>query len=593
MRERTTVVPARFLIGLLAAALAAGASLAQADPLASSDLPIGDTLTVIQRPLLNIPAIVTSGDTLRIECEADPAATGWSACLLRGSIEIPLPVLSASYDATTTWWTIETLVPQVPLHELYDLEVSASGGIHDRTEHAVRVIPAFRSDFYFVHITDTHLPTHLYYYQQGADTDTSEMADLHAVIDDIAIINPEFVLLTGDLVNEGELEDFLSKRYYTRAQEILARFAVPVYLTSGNHDIGGWNDTPPPAGTARRDWWRFFGWKRLNNPPAGAPARTQDYSFDYGPVRFTGLEAYLNYDSWRYEIYGSKSFTSAQMAWLADDLASASGSAARVLFYHRDFSGQINLNSLGAEMALWGHIHRDEGSVTQAPYNLSTNNACDGERAYRLVRFSNGALVPSPTVSAGSTGQNLRVAYWPANDGGADTVSALVVNNLNERFEHGLLRFLMPARAASYEADGGTLLQVDDTDSVAVCYVEVDIPAAGTTTVTVAAANSSDVAGGTETIPSRPRLAPGRPNPFNPSTTFSYQIGMDGAAKLALYDVRGREVAVLAEGRHRRGAHEASWDGLLPDGSRAPSGVYLALLSAQGEVLNRKVVLAR
>ena len=33
-----------------------------------------------------------------------------------------------------------------------------------------------------------------------------------------------------------------------------SEFQIPVYLTAGNHDIGGWVATPPPAGTARRDW---------------------------------------------------------------------------------------------------------------------------------------------------------------------------------------------------------------------------------------------------------------------------------------------------------------------------------------------------
>ena len=76
-------------------------------------------------------------------------------------------------------------------------------------------------------------------------------------------------------------------------------------------------------GTARRDWWRFFGWPRLDDPPAGAPWRTQNYSFDYGPVHFVGMESYNNYDRWREEIYGSDSFTSGQLDWLAQDLAAA------------------------------------------------------------------------------------------------------------------------------------------------------------------------------------------------------------------------------------------------------------------------------
>jgi 3',5'-cyclic AMP phosphodiesterase CpdA len=581
--------PGGRIFALLLLAVSGGPGGALAGPLETATLPIGDTLTVIQRPLLNIPAIVRPGDTLRVECSAPSSTTGWSALLARGSTEIPLAVLSSTYDASTLWWTIRALVPAVSLYELYDLRVAASGGIQDATAHAVRIIPSFKNDYYFIHITDTHLPTNLYYYEPGSDTDSSELVDLRAVIDDIRLIHPEFVLLTGDFVNEGELEDYLGKRYYTRAQMALGEFDVPVYLTAGNHDIGGWDNTPPSDGTARRDWWRFFGWKRLNDPPAGAPARTQDYSFDYGPVHYVGLEAYNNYDGWRPEIYGTDSFRSAQLAWLASDLAAASGSTSQVLFHHRDFQSQLNLSSLGLEMALWGHVHSDQGNINQTPYNLSTNNVGNGERSFRLVRVSGGVVHPTATLSSGSTGQNLRVQFGPSNDGSADSVAAVVTNTLAQQFENGLLRFLMP-KGMEYHVTNGTLQQVDETGSVAVCYVGVNIPASGSRTVTVTATGLSGVAGG---VPARLRLDAPRPNPFNPSTTIAYAIGEPGQVRLSIHDAVGREVARLEDGPRTAGDHAVIWDGAGASGAAAPSGVYFVLLSAQGETLHRKIVLAR
>ena len=191
---------------------------------------------------------------------------------------------SATYESAFERWFLSVTVPYDVPAETYGLEVTASGGIYDEVDHAVTVRQSIESDFYFIHITDTHLPTHKYYYESGADTDTTEMEDLHAVIDDINIINPAFVLLTGDVINEGELEDYLNKRYFTRTQRILQRFDVPVFMIAGNHDIGGWDDTPPPDGTARRNWWKFFGWRYLNDPPPGEGVHTQNYSFDYGGV---------------------------------------------------------------------------------------------------------------------------------------------------------------------------------------------------------------------------------------------------------------------------------------------------------------------
>jgi hypothetical protein len=172
------------------------------------------------------------------------------------------------------------------------------------------------------------------------------------------------------------------------------------------------------------------------------------------------------------------------MQWLADEMAASSGSAAHVLFYHSDFSNQINLGSLGADMALSGHSHRDDDDFSH-PYDIVTDNACDGGRSYRLVRVSSGVLSPSSTVSAGSNGNNLRVVYSPSNDGSSYTVTADITNNIGEDFEHSQLRFLMPNEAGTIDVTGGTLVQTDYSGPYAVCYVAVDIASSSSQSVTV------------------------------------------------------------------------------------------------------------
>jgi len=445
-------------------------------------IPTGDTLSVIQRPLVNIPYIVTEGSTMRIDCEASSGTSGWAAELVYESVTVSMTVLSAVYNSSTEWWEVDVEIPVVPVHELYDLRVTASGGIDDTTWDAVRVISSFKDDYYFVHITDTHLPTHLYYTEPGWSTDSSEVEDLRAVINDINLINPEFVVLTGDYVNEGELEEYLDAKYYSRTQALLREFEVPVYLTSGNHDIGGWDDTPPPDGNARRNWWRFFGWKRLDAPPAGAPWYTQNYSFNYGPVHYIGLEAYLNYDRWRQPTYGTESFTSGQIEWLDDDISAASGSSAHVLFYHSDFASQIDLNSLGADMALYGHAHSNDDDWSH-PYYVRTDNVCDGARAYRLIRVSGGTVAPTSTVHAGGDGNNLYVDYFPGNNGTYYAVRADVTNDIDEDFEHSMIRFIMPNEPGTVNVTGGTLVQVDTSGPFAVYYVAADISANSSPTV--------------------------------------------------------------------------------------------------------------
>ncbi len=577
-------------IALSIPALAYAGSTGNGDPLAGATVEtIADTLTVIQRPLLNIPALVTPGGSFTINCDASSATTGWGAELIHGALHVPLTISGAAYNASTLWWGMTATVPAGILDELYDLQVTADGGIADVVKHAVKVLPAFKTSYYFIQVTDSHLPTHLNYGDPGVTTDSTSTLDFRAVVDDINIINPEFVLHTGDLVNEGEMEDYQNYREYSRSKRLLGELQVPVFLSSGNHDLGGWPSNPPPAGTARKNWWRFFGWKRLANPPAGAPARTQDYSFDYGPIHFTALEAYIAYDDYLPLYYGAQSFTSAQLSWLTSDLAAAAGSTSQVLFYHYDFSSQINLGTRGVEMALWGHIHSNSGSLTTQPYNLGTMATVDGKRAYRMIRVNNGVVTPLATLQAGSTGQNLTVAYSPANNGTNMSVSAIVTNNTAVRFENGLLKFVMPKVGGNVQVVGGSLLQTDDSGPYLVCYVGVDLLANAShgTSVTI------DMTAVGDSPAALPRLAQNRPNPFNPRTDIAFDLPRSGHARLAIYAPDGRRIATLVDGDMPAGPHTTTWDGRDDRGRAVPSGTYFYRLETADGAFARRLSLVR
>ena len=552
---------------------------------AAATYTLGDTLTVIQRPIQNVPSIVRPGDQLPISCEATPSTTGWTASLVRGPLEVPLTIDAASYDPATEWWTLAVTTPAMPVFDLYDLRVTASGGLDDTTRDAVKAIPEFRDTYEVIHITDPHIPTYKYYYQDGAQTDSTTSMALRDITEDINIINPEFVLLTGDFVNEGELEDYLGLRYYSRAQMHLNEFDVPVFLTSGNHDLGGWDDTPPSDGTARRDWWRFFGWRRLSDPPVGAPARTQDYSFDYGPINYIGLEAYDNYDSWRYSIYGAESFTSDQMDWLEDDIAAASSSVRNVLFFHEDFDNELNFSSLGVDVALSGHIHYDIDD-TSYPMDIVTDNAGGTNRPFRLLRISGDDVDPRPTLEAEDP-DRLRVIYSPANDGTNDFVSAQLRNSYGETFPHALVRIAMPP-ADNYIVTGGTLTQVDATADPAICYVEVNLTAQSNVTVTVEA----DRVSGSPTPAATPRLSV-HPNPFNPCTEIAFTIDEPAACRMTVFDLQGRTLAVLLDDHRDAGRHTVTWHGTSTSGDSLASGTYLLGMQAGSYSETRKITLVR
>ncbi|MGB3543278.1 S8 family serine peptidase [Rubrivirga sp.] len=78
------------------------------------------------------------------------------------------------------------------------------------------------------------------------------------------------------------------------------------------------------------------------------------------------------------------------------------------------------------------------------------------------------------------------------------------------------------------------------------------------------------------------------PNPSSGAVRIQYGVPIAGPVRLAVYDVLGREVAVLEDGDRSVGDHRAS----LPAGRLAP-GVYVARLSAEGHALSRPVTIVR
>ena len=88
-------------------------------------------------------------------------------------------------------------------------------------------------------------------------------------------------------------------------------------------------------------------------------------------------------------------------------------------------------------------------------------------------------------------------------------------------------------------------------------------------------------------LPDRLRLA-AAPNPFNPRTVLDFMLEKPGPARLAVYDLMGREVAVMLEGRQPAGARQVVFDG---DG--LASGLYLARLETARGARTVKLALVR
>ncbi len=83
------------------------------------------------------------------------------------------------------------------------------------------------------------------------------------------------------------------------------------------------------------------------------------------------------------------------------------------------------------------------------------------------------------------------------------------------------------------------------------------------------------------------------PNPFNPHTTLSFALAEAGPVRLSIFDPDGRRVRVLVDGRRLAGEQQITWNGLDDQGHSCGSGVYLALLEADGQRISTQLTLLR
>lgn len=523
-----------------------------------------DTLTVIQSPLVNIPTMNLPGESFDILLDLNSGVSLNNVKIKYNDIEYDL-----GYSESGTEHGLRKFQASLPtdmVYGLYDLNITCSDtSKNDVSKNAIYIIPKYKKEFTVVHVTDTHLPSKYYWGDEGLETDSSEIEDFRAVIKDINIINPDFVIHTGDLINDGEIEE-LGVPSISRAKKLMYELDVPMYLVAGNHDLGGWDATPAPDGTARRTWWNFFGWDYLNSTSATATT-TQNYSFNYGKVHFIGLEAYDNYDEWRYELYGSTSFISSQFTWLNADIAAHNSDSLNVMFYHYDFKHEIDLDELGVDVAFWGHTHGNKEDDTH-PYSISTAATCNGNRVYRIVKFKNNQLDNSLAVSAGGAGTQLTIVY------NEDSSMVNIDNKHSIGLEQCLVKFPLERTETVHSLVNAELFQVDSISKMV--YALVNVPAnsmAEASIVTKAKEVSID-----PTLPETPFLMKAYPNPFNPKLTISLQLAVNSDLTVNIFDLQGRMIDTLYTGYQEAGNFELNWDA-----SSHPSGIYFINAMVENE----------
>ncbi len=100
--------------------------------------------------------------------------------------------------------------------------------------------------------------------------------------------------------------------------------------------------------------------------------------------------------------------------------------------------------------------------------------------------------------------------------------------------------------------------------------------------------SSLDVQNDMPIIPQEFSIVSTHPNPFNSTTIITYSLPVDGTVKLTVFDLAGREIAELVNGKSTAGIHEVSFNG-----DNLQSGIYLVRLSTSERSTTSKLTLIK
>jgi hypothetical protein len=94
-------------------------------------------------------------------------------------------------------------------------------------------------------------------------------------------------------------------------------------------------------------------------------------------------------------------------------------------------------------------------------------------------------------------------------------------------------------------------------------------------------------------VPEEFRLNQNFPNPFNPSTTISFDLPEPARVEIKIYDILGRLIRSYNFKNLPAGTHEVLWDGKDPNNISAPSGIYIYQAQLNQHKISKQMLLLK
>ncbi|MEO0145607.1 MAG: metallophosphoesterase [candidate division WOR-3 bacterium] len=475
---------------------------------------------------------------------------------------------SSTPTPADTLWRAVFSIPYIAEPGIYDMILSTPEG-SDTQANALMIYPAWRDTVVFLQLTDIHI-----------GNTAQELLRFRQAVIEANTIYPDFIVITGDLVEAGEVSE--SPTWYAQFLDAASELMVPIFTAPGNHDHA-------PRTT-------MTNYPALVNPEL-------NYLFTYSDwlLMLCMNTGPLDPDSPNARCWG---LDSGQIAWADSVLSEHSSFTQKLAMMHGpviDYDGSdrsnthgrdefINLSkNQGLSLVLHGHTHHNrfflsdstwiQGDVSvypATPYFLQVLSTCKPSKdtlGYRRVEITRDTITSFledqdrnglPDGLGSLLLWNLMLSYVYNYD--STTCTITIDNNSPRTFYRGRV---WPKMNPGYEYDvlgPGHILRMAP-DGFAEVLVD-SIPSDDTTTIYILPKIS---------VSEREREQPGLV--FRDGTLVAFP-GKGLYARLSIYDATGRLIAVLKEGLWEEPCEFGL--GFLKLGS------YIAVLEGKG--LRRMVV---
>ncbi len=258
--------------------------------------------------------------------------------------------------------------------------------------------------------------------------------------------------------------------------------------------------------------------------------------------------------------------------------------------------------------------HGDSTGIKDANETITIdgNNGLDGVDTSLTKNKANWTMASSPTGGAGTllTVNNVSfepseamidpyfqyLYYWDDASGNGktltdprydyDTGDSLSYGDHGMLFESDDLKGIFVYRSTSF------LLPANQT-AAAGQQIFYNVHSPMTRSVVIQTYSTDIAAGERNTKPYTYNLYSNYPNPFNPSTTISFEIAINENVVLEIYNIQGKHVATLVDGELAAGHHSVNWNGTDSFGTSLSSGIYVYTLKTESFNASRKMLLIK